>query len=90
MAPLTGTDFQQGSMESNGKFVTKDGRRVTYETGVRRRCVVRLIGSQEIIWGASGTNGQHAFYQLIHQGTLRSCSGDCAICRCGQARFVHV
>jgi len=48
--------FQQGSMESNGKFVTKDGRRVTYETG-------------EIIWGASGTNGQHAFYQLIHQGT---------------------
>ncbi|GAA5984614.1 hypothetical protein JCM10908_003425 [Rhodotorula pacifica] len=48
--------FQQGDMESNGKFVTKDGRRVTYQTG-------------PIIWGQSGTNGQHAFYQLIHQGT---------------------
>jgi len=48
--------FQQGDMESNGKFVTKDGRRVSYETG-------------PILWGASGTNGQHAFYQLIHQGT---------------------
>lgn len=46
----------QGDMESNGKFVTKDGRRVTYQTG-------------PIIWGQSGTNGQHAFYQLIHQGT---------------------
>jgi len=43
-------------MESNGKFVTKDGRRVSYQTG-------------PIIWGQSGTNGQHAFYQLIHQGT---------------------
>ncbi|KAI5478931.1 hypothetical protein MNV49_004452 [Pseudohyphozyma bogoriensis] len=48
--------FQQGDMESDGKFVTKDGRRVTYQTG-------------PIIWGQSGTNGQHAFYQLIHQGT---------------------
>ncbi|GAA5939267.1 glucose-6-phosphate isomerase [Sporobolomyces koalae] len=48
--------FQQGDMESNGKFVTKDGRRVSYQTG-------------PIIWGQSGTNGQHAFYQLIHQGT---------------------
>jgi len=48
--------FQQGDMESNGKFVTKDGRRVTYQTG-------------PILWGAAGTNGQHAFYQLIHQGT---------------------
>jgi len=48
--------FQQGDMESNGKFVTKDGRRVSYETG-------------PILWGAAGTNGQHAFYQLIHQGT---------------------
>ncbi|KAG0139127.1 hypothetical protein CROQUDRAFT_666887 [Cronartium quercuum f. sp. fusiforme G11] len=48
--------FQQGDMESNGKYVTKDGRRVTYQTG-------------PIIWGQSGTNGQHAFYQLIHQGT---------------------
>ncbi|KAH9453521.1 hypothetical protein MJO29_012946 [Puccinia striiformis f. sp. tritici] len=48
--------FQQGDMESNGKYITKDGRRVTYETG-------------PIIWGQAGTNGQHAFYQLIHQGT---------------------
>jgi len=48
--------FQQGDMESNGKSVTKDGERVTYQTG-------------PIIWGAAGTNGQHAFYQLIHQGT---------------------
>ncbi|MBW0496542.1 hypothetical protein O181_036257 [Austropuccinia psidii MF-1] len=48
--------FQQGDMESNGKYITKDGRRVTYQTG-------------PIIWGQSGTNGQHAFYQLIHQGT---------------------
>jgi len=48
--------FQQGDMESNGKFVTRDGERVDYETG-------------PIIWGEPGTNGQHAFYQLIHQGT---------------------
>ncbi|RSH93975.1 glucose-6-phosphate isomerase [Saitozyma podzolica] len=48
--------FQQGDMESNGKSVTKDGSRVDFETG-------------PIIWGQSGTNGQHAFYQLIHQGT---------------------
>lgn len=48
--------FQQGNMESNGKSVTKDGERVTYQTG-------------PIIWGEPGTNGQHAFYQLIHQGT---------------------
>ncbi|TXT16071.1 hypothetical protein VHUM_00574 [Vanrija humicola] len=48
--------FQQGDMESNGKTVTKNGSRVNYETG-------------PIIWGQSGTNGQHAFYQLIHQGT---------------------
>ncbi len=48
--------FQQGDMESNGKSVTKDGRRVDYSTG-------------PIIWGEPGTNGQHAFYQLIHQGT---------------------
>ena len=43
-------------MESNGKSVTRNGRRVDYETG-------------PIIWGQPGTNGQHAFYQLIHQGT---------------------
>jgi len=48
--------FQQGDMESNGKFVTKGGQRVNYQTG-------------PIIWGAAGTNGQHSFYQLIHQGT---------------------
>ncbi|KAJ3573811.1 hypothetical protein NP233_g2186 [Leucocoprinus birnbaumii] len=48
--------FQQGDMESNGKFITKNGERVNYQTG-------------PIIWGASGTNGQHSFYQLIHQGT---------------------
>jgi glucose-6-phosphate isomerase len=48
--------LQQGDMESNGKFVRRDGRRVDYATG-------------PIIWGEPGTNGQHAFYQLIHQGT---------------------
>jgi len=48
--------FQQGDMESNGKYITRDGKRVNYQTG-------------PIIWGEPGTNGQHAFYQLIHQGT---------------------
>lgn len=48
--------FQQGDMESNGKYVDRNGNRVEYETG-------------PIIWGEPGTNGQHAFYQLIHQGT---------------------
>jgi len=48
--------FQQGNMESNGKSVDRKGRRVPYQTG-------------PIIWGEPGTNGQHAFYQLIHQGT---------------------
>ncbi len=48
--------FQQGDMESNGKSVSKDGFRVDYQTG-------------PIIWGEPGTNGQHAFYQLLHQGT---------------------
>jgi glucose-6-phosphate isomerase len=48
--------FQQGDMESNGKHVTRDGVRVDYATG-------------PIIWGQPGTDGQHAFYQLIHQGT---------------------
>lgn len=46
--------FQQGDMESNGKFVTKAGTEVNYNTG-------------PIVWGEPGTNGQHAFYQLIHQ-----------------------
>jgi glucose-6-phosphate isomerase len=48
--------FQQGDMESNGKSVDRDGHRVDYTTG-------------PVIWGEPGTNGQHAFYQLIHQGT---------------------
>jgi len=48
--------FQQGDMESNGKYVNQDSKKVTVETG-------------PIIWGEPGTNGQHAFYQLIHQGT---------------------
>jgi glucose-6-phosphate isomerase len=59
--------FQQGDMESNGKYVTRDGRRVDYNTG-------------PIIWGEPGTNGQHAFYQLIHQGTrLIPCDFICAV-----------
>ncbi len=48
--------FQQGDMESDGKSVDRDGERVDYSTG-------------PIVWGEPGTNGQHAFYQLIHQGT---------------------
>ncbi|MTC59827.1 glucose-6-phosphate isomerase [Providencia rustigianii] len=48
--------FQQGNMESNGKYIDRNGKAVTYQTG-------------PIIWGEPGTNGQHAFYQLIHQGT---------------------
>lgn len=49
--------FQQGNMESNGKSVGRGGHRVSYSTG-------------PIVWGEPGTNGQHAFYQLIHQGTI--------------------
>jgi glucose-6-phosphate isomerase len=49
--------FQQGNMESNGKHVDRNGKKVTYNTG-------------PVIWGEPGTNGQHAFYQLLHQGTL--------------------
>jgi glucose-6-phosphate isomerase len=48
--------FQQGDMESNGKRVTRDGKVIDYQTG-------------PVIWGEPGTNGQHAFYQLLHQGT---------------------
>jgi glucose-6-phosphate isomerase len=48
--------FQQGDMESNGKSIDMNGEKVDYSTG-------------QIIWGQPGTNGQHAFYQLIHQGT---------------------
>ncbi len=49
--------FQQGNMESNGKSIDRSGNSVDYATG-------------PVIWGEPGTNGQHAFYQLIHQGTL--------------------
>ncbi|MFT4152745.1 glucose-6-phosphate isomerase [Parafilimonas sp.] len=49
--------FQQGNMESNGKYVNRNGSETNYATG-------------PVIWGEPGTNGQHAFYQLIHQGTL--------------------
>lgn len=49
--------FQQGNMESNGKSVDRNGQAVTYATG-------------PVIWGEPGTNGQHAFYQLLHQGTV--------------------
>jgi glucose-6-phosphate isomerase len=49
--------FQQGNMESNGKSVDRNGAPVTYSTG-------------PVVWGEPGTNGQHAFYQLIHQGTV--------------------
>lgn len=48
--------LQQADMESNGKAVSRDGRQLTYTTG-------------PVVWGAAGTDGQHAFYQLIHQGT---------------------
>jgi glucose-6-phosphate isomerase len=48
--------LQQGNMESNGKCVDRNGHRVSYQTG-------------PVIWGEPGTNGQHAFFQLIHQGT---------------------
>uniref|UniRef100_UPI0040478A34 glucose-6-phosphate isomerase n=1 Tax=Roseivirga sp. TaxID=1964215 RepID=UPI0040478A34 len=48
--------FQQGNMESNGKYIDRSGQKVSYQTG-------------PIVWGEPGTNGQHAFYQLIHQGT---------------------
>lgn len=50
--------FQQGNMESNGKYVDRNGQAIDYHTG-------------PVIWGEPGTNGQHAFYQLIHQGTQK-------------------
>jgi glucose-6-phosphate isomerase len=59
--------LQQGDMESNGKSVSRDGERVDYATG-------------PIIWGEPGTNGQHAFYQLIHQGTELISSDFIAAC----------
>src|ERR1700749_3784249 len=48
--------FQQGNMKTNGKSIDRNGEAVEYKTG-------------PVIWGEPGTNGQHAFYQLIHQGT---------------------
>lgn len=60
--------LQQGDMESNGKCVDRNGEFVTYETG-------------PIIWGEPGTNGQHAFYQLIHQGTEFISSDFIAYCK---------
>jgi glucose-6-phosphate isomerase len=59
--------LQQGDMESNGKSVSRNGERVDYATG-------------PIIWGEPGTNGQHAFYQLIHQGTELISSDFIAAC----------
>ncbi len=49
--------FQQGNMESNGKYIDRNGEKVDYATG-------------PVVWGEPGTNGQHAFYQLLHQGTV--------------------
>jgi glucose-6-phosphate isomerase len=51
-----GSYLQQADMESNGKFINRDGERIDFHTG-------------PVLWGEVGTNGQHAFYQLIHQGT---------------------
>lgn len=59
----------QGDMESNGKYITKSGARVDHQTG-------------PIVWGEPGTNGQHAFYQLIHQGRVRlSWASGCDACQ---------
>lgn len=49
--------FQQGNMESNGKYIDRNGQQVDYATG-------------PVVWGEPGTNGQHAFFQLLHQGTV--------------------
>ena len=54
---IFGSIYKLGDMESNGKYVQRDGKQVDYSTG-------------PIIWGEPGTNGQHAFYQLIHQVLL--------------------
>ena len=56
----------QGDMESNGKSVSRQGSRVGWSTG-------------PIVWGEPGTNGQHAFYQLIHQGLLLGNHAVCAV-----------
>ena len=54
--PLNRHCLYTGDMESNGKYVTSDGAKVDYSTG-------------SVVWGEPGTNGQHAFYQLLHQGS---------------------
>ena len=51
-------------MESNGKYVTSSGQKVDYSTG-------------SVVWGEPGTNGQHAFYQLLHQGSYHYCYFNC-------------
>lgn len=58
-------------MESNGKYITKDGTRVDYNTG-------------PIVWGEPGTNGQHAFYQLIHQGETHDLTDNIIVIRSSQ------
>jgi len=68
--------LQQGDMESNGKYVTRSGQVVNYHTG-------------PIVWGEPGTNGQHAFYQLIHQGThLIPCDLIAAATPLGEKEFL--
>jgi glucose-6-phosphate isomerase len=59
--------LQQLTMESNGKHVTRDGRAIAYQTG-------------PIYWGEPGTNGQHSFYQLLHQGTSSSPATSSGLC----------
>jgi glucose-6-phosphate isomerase len=68
--------LQQADMESNGKQTDKEGRRVTWQTG-------------PVIWGAPGTNGQHAFYQLMHQGTKLIPADFIGFCRTHQALGDH-
>ncbi len=68
--------LQQLDMESNGKSVDKNGKRVGYQTG-------------PIVWGEPGTNGQHAFYQLIHQGTKLVPSDFIGFCKPGNAIGDH-
>lgn len=63
-------------MESNGKYITVDGGRVNYHTG-------------PIVWGEPGTNGQHAFYQLIHQGSFIHTPVLC-VCVCVMTWFLYV
>lgn len=68
--------LQQLEMESNGKRVNRNGETVDYSTGV-------------VIWGESGTNGQHAFYQLLHQGTQKFTADFLAPCQCHHSLPEH-